>query len=315
MFQKAWAPQRPTIGFALFVLLTCPIAAAQLPSAPSPAPNRLTANREAAGAPQSPLLLGQSGGISTSESPSQSAERRPVPSAGPALQTVCPGDVCSPAQMVMCCGVAPDPFARYLKRPEVAPLTADDKFHLAVMNVFDPFNLLTIGADAAVGVALDSHSAYGPGFEGFAKYAGVSLTENMTGEFLGTFLVPSLARQDPRYHREPFMPVQRRILHAITQVVWAQSDSGRPMLNYGNIVGGIATATVSNTFVPGPGRQGVGNTSKRLALAFAFSPVGNLITEFVPDVARHINLKVVIFQRILNTISIEVSGTPTGAGM
>jgi hypothetical protein len=82
------------------------------------------------------------------------------------------------------------------------------------------------------------------------------------------------------------------------------------MFNYGNIFGGIATAVVSNTFVPGPNRQGFANTAQRLALAFAISPSGNLIEEFVPDVAHRINLRVVIFQRILNTVSFEVSGVP-----
>ena len=55
---------------------------------------------------------------------------------------------------------------------------------------------------------------------GFAKYSGVSLTEDMTGEFFGTFLVPSLVHQDPHYHREPYMPIKHRILHAFVQVVW-----------------------------------------------------------------------------------------------
>jgi hypothetical protein len=130
----------------------------------------------------------------------------------------------------------------------------------------------------------------------------------MTGEFFGTFLIPSLMHQDPHYHREPFLPIKRRILHAFVQVVWAQSYTGQPMFNYANVVGGIATAAVSNTFVPGPNRQGFGNTAQRLALAFAISPSGNLIEEFVPDLASHVNLRIVIFQRILNTVTLEESG-------
>jgi hypothetical protein len=65
---------------------------------------------------------------------------------------------------------------------------------------------------------------------------------------------------------------------------------------------------VSNTFVPGPNRQGFGNTAERLALAFAISPSGNLIAEFLPDVSNRINLRVVIFQRILNRVTFEESG-------
>ena len=45
------------------------------------------------------------------------------------------------------------------------------------------------------------------GLKGFAKYSGVSITEDMTGEFFGTFLVPSLMHQDPHYHREPYLPI------------------------------------------------------------------------------------------------------------
>ncbi len=208
----------------------------------------------------------------------------------------------------MCCGTAPSPFVLYLKSPDAVPLTARDNLHSAVMHVIDPFNLGTIAVDAAIGIASDSHTVYGPGFDGFAKYAGVSLTEDMTGEFFGTFLIPSLMHQDPHYHREPFMPVKHRILHAIAQVVWTKSYTGQPMFNYANIVGGIATAAVSNTFVPGPGRQGFGATAQRLAVAFAISPSGNLIEEFVPDLASRINLRVVIFQRILNTVSKEEGG-------
>lgn len=241
---------------------------------------------------------------------SSTANLRPVPGSAPILHNACPQDTCSAAQAMMCCGRAPSPFARYLKRPDVVPLTARDNLRSAVKDIIDPFNLLTIVGDSAFGVATDSHSPYGPGVDGIAKYGGVSMTEDLTGEFFGTFLVPSLMHQDPHYHREPFVSIKRRVWHAIVQVVWTQSYTGEPMFNYANVFGGIATAAVSNTFVPGPGRQGWKNTSERLAVAFATSPSGNLITEFVPDIADRINLRVVIFQRILNSVSLEEGGQP-----
>ena len=233
-----------------------------------------------------------------------------IPGEAPALHNACPRNTCPVAETTMCCRGASSPFAQYLRQPDVVPLTARDNLRSAVKGVIDPFNLLTIAADAAIGIGSDSHTAYGPGFDGFAKYSGVSLTEDMTGEFFGTFLVPSLVHQDPHYHREPYMPIKHRILHAFVQIVWTQSYTGTPMFNYANFVGGAATAAVSNTFVPGPNRQGFGNTAKRLAVAFAISPSGNLIEEFLPDVASRINLRVVIFQRILNTVTFEESGMP-----
>lgn len=254
------------------------------------------------------------------------ADRYPVPGAAPALHSSCQPVTCLRIPPSMCCGSVrlkcvkssknnqlvckefAAPFTQYLNLPGTAIWTWRDNAHLAIMHVIDPFNLGTIAADAIIGIASDSHTPYGPGVEGVAKYAGVSLTEDMTGEFVGTFLIPSPTHQDPRYHRVPYLSTKQRILHAVTQVVWTQSDTGKPMPNYGNIVGSVATASISNIYVPGQNRQGVANTAKRLGIAFAFSPTGNLIAEFFPDIANRLNLRVVIFQRILNTISIEESG-------
>ncbi len=232
-----------------------------------------------------------------------------LPFGTPVLQPCVP-NVSMSLTVTMSCESTNPLFQHYLKSSLVVLLTPRDKFIMATRDIFDPFNLLTIVADATYGVESDAHGVYGPGANGIAKYSGVSFTEDMASEYFGTFMVCSLARQDPHYHREPYRSLRHRILHAVVQVVWTQGDTGKPMFNYANFVGGIATAAVSNTFVPGPGRQGWGNTSLRLALAFASSPSGNLITEFVPDIASHINFHVVIFQRILNTVSNEEGGGP-----
>ena len=314
------------VGCAVLALAMTPLAAQTTPPRPAAAlPDAPSAVLAAATAPSfpgeppasgsEPLAFGQQPVYRPRHRsrgpglPEAIANMRPIPGAGPALYASCPKDACSVAQSVMCCEGLPSPFARFLKSPDAVPLSARTNLQSAINGVIDPFNLLTIGGDAAISVASDSHSPYGPGFDGFVRYAGVSLTEDMTGEFFGTFLFPSMFHQDPHFHRVPYLPVGRRILHAFTQVVWAQSYDGRPMFNYGNILGGVATAAVSNTFVPGPGRQGVSATAQRLAIAFAISPSSNLIAEFLPDVSRHINLRIVIFQRILNTVTEEESGT------
>ncbi len=43
-------------------------------------------------------------------------------------------------------------------------------------------------------------------------------------------------------------------------------------------------------------------------MGWASAPVGNYVTEFFPDVARRINLKVVFLQRIVNRVAIENGG-------
>jgi hypothetical protein len=76
-------------------------------------------------------------------------------------------------------------------------MTPEEKAWLAARNVVDPFNALTILGSSAIAVGSDSHSAYGPGMNGFKRAMGVSYTEDITAEFFGTFLIASIMHQDP----------------------------------------------------------------------------------------------------------------------
>jgi len=202
-----------------------------------------------------------------------------------------------------------DWYARFLNGPEVKPLTPGEKAWLAAHNLLDPFNLLTIGGEAAISVAADSHSAYGPGFPGWGRYTGVSFTQDMTGEFFGTFLIPSLVHQDPHYHREPKASIKHRIAHAALQVLWTQGDNGRGMINYANLAGSAIDGAISNLYVPGQQTRFSASAS-RYAIGLATDPIDNYITEFLPDVARHVRVKTVVLQRIIDQVARTDSSAP-----
>jgi len=193
-------------------------------------------------------------------------------------------------------------YARFLTGPQVNPFTPRDKARLAVHNLLDPFNLITIAGEAGISVGANSHSGYGPGMRGYGRYVGVSFTQDMTGEFFDTFLIPTLARQDPHYHRMPHASIQRRALHAAAQVFWTQGDNGKGMLNYGDLAGFAIDNEISNLYVPGQATRASG-TVTRYAVGLATAPVDNFIIEFLPDVARHIRVQVVILQRIINRVA------------
>ena len=193
-------------------------------------------------------------------------------------------------------------YMRFENGPQVKPLTPMEKAWLATKNVIDPFNAVTILGEAGISVAADSHSAYGPGFPGWGRNVGVSYTEDITGEFFGTFLIPSIAHQDPHYHRMPKASYKRRIFHAIDQIVWTEGDNGKGMLNYADLLGFAIDDEIGNLYVPG--RQTNGSaTAQRYGIALATAPIGNFITEFLPDVASHIHVQVVIVQRIINQVA------------
>ena len=166
-------------------------------------------------------------------------------------------------------------YARFVTGPEVKPFTPREKARLAVHNLIDPFNLLTIAGDAGIAVAANSHSGYGPGMTGFERYVGVSFTQDMTGEFFNTFLIPSLVHQDPHYHRMPNASVHRRAFHTVAQVFWTQGDDGRGMVNYANIVGFAIDGAISNLYVPGQQTQ-FSASAKRYTIALATAPIDNV---------------------------------------
>ena len=198
-------------------------------------------------------------------------------------------------------------YMRFENGPQVKPMTPKEKGWLATKNLIDPFNLITILGTAGISVAADPHSAYGPGMPGFGRYVGVTFTEDMTGEFFNTFLIPSIMHQDPHYHRMPQAKYPRRVLHAITQVAWTQGDNSKGMLNYGNLVGFAIDDEIGNLYVPGRETNGAA-TAQRYAIGLATAPIDNFITEFLPDVAKHIHVQVVIVQRIINQVASKDSG-------
>jgi len=193
-------------------------------------------------------------------------------------------------------------YERFADGPQTKPLTPRDKAWLAARNVADPFNNITILGEAAIAVASDPHSAYGPGMPGYARYIGVSYTQDMVGEFIDTFLIPSVVHQDPHYHRMPGARVSRRVFHATAQVLWSLGDNGKGMPNYANIVGFAINDEISNLYVPGR-ETDLGASASRYVIALATAPIDNYVTEFLPDVARHIHVEIVVLQRIINQVA------------
>jgi len=188
------------------------------------------------------------------------------------------------------------------------PLTSRQKGILAIQDVTNPFNLMAIVAEAGVGVGANSHSAYGPGLKGFGRLTGYQLLQDSQGEFFGTYLIPSLIHEDPRYRRMQNASVKRRIFHALARTVIAEHDNGRPMLNYATLLTYPISAELSNLYVPGV--QGNGpDTMRRIAIGFATDPASNLISEFLPDFARRIHVRSVFIQQIVNNMALNPVGT------
>jgi hypothetical protein len=92
------------------------------------------------------------------------------------------------------------------------------------------------------------------------------------------------------------------VRHAITQIVWTQGDNGRGMVNYADLVGAAASDEINNLYVPGR-QTNASASAERWGIGLATAPIDNFVSEFLPDVARHIHVQVVVIQRIINQVA------------
>ena len=199
-----------------------------------------------------------------------------------------------------------NPIQSIVSTPGVRPLTSEQKFRLAVHDVKDPFNLLVLTAGSGIFIATNAHNPYGPGLKGWGRIEGYTLVQDAQGEFFGTYAIPSIFHEDPRYHRMGGRNIPMRVVHAALHTYVSQHDDGRLMPNYATLLNYPIGAELANLWVPGTPVNAPA-TAKRIALGIATDPTGTLIGEFLPDVAKHVHIHIVFVQQLLNQV---VTGNP-----
>jgi hypothetical protein len=179
-----------------------------------------------------------------------------------------------------------------------APLTPAGKFQLALRNFSDPVNIGGTALDSEISNATSSAtSAFGTGWSGFGKRFGMSMADDGLNEFFSTFLVSSIAHQDPHYHRDPGASTGKRIFYALSRVVVARSDSGKPMFNYAEFVGTSSSALLETTY-HFERDESPGAISSRIFVSIGSDAAWNLMNEFLPDVAKHVNPRFFFLRRL-----------------
>jgi hypothetical protein len=167
-------------------------------------------------------------------------------------------------------GVVPNYYVTYI--PDAAPLTAKQKFKLAVKSTMDPVTFLLTGAIAGAQQANDSFKGYGQGAQGYGK---------RYGAFIGSAILPSLLKQDPRYFYKGTGSTRARLLYAIANAVVCKGDNGRWQANYSNILGSLAAGGLSNLYYPPEDRNGPALTFENAALGIGASAAANVFQEFI----------------------------------
>jgi len=182
------------------------------------------------------------------------------------------------------------------------PLGVSGKFRLAVANISDPFSIVTTALDSEFADATDGHTKLRTGMAGFGQRFGAAMGGQATSEMLSTFLISSIFHQDPHYHRDPEAPTRRRIGKALAYVLVTRSDSGKRMFNFAEVLGTTSSSIVEGSFHP-EWERGPGAAAGRIAISIGSDAAWNLMTEFLPDVARHLNPRWMLLRRLADRAS------------
>jgi Carboxypeptidase regulatory-like domain len=176
-------------------------------------------------------------------------------------------------------GIIPNFYVTYI--PDAAPLTPGQKFGLAWKSMVDPVTFGLTGAIAGLQQAQNDFSGYGQGAEGYGRRYGAAYGDMVTSTLIGSAILPSLLKQDPRYFYKGTGSKRSRLLYAIANSVICKGDNGRWQANYSAIIGGLAAGGISNLYYPAKDREGAELTFENALIGIGATAAANVLQEFV----------------------------------
>jgi len=186
-------------------------------------------------------------------------------------------------------GFIPNFYVSYV--PNAAPLTSKQKFELAGKVIVDPVTFGLTGAVAGLQQADNELGGYGQGAQGYAKRYGAAYADTVTGTLIGSAILPSLLKQDPRYFYKGTGSKRSRVLYALATSVICKGDDRHWQPNYSGILGSLAAGGISNLYYPAHDR-GAGLTFENTLIGIGTTAAANILQEFVirkltPNIPDH----------------------------
>jgi hypothetical protein len=180
-------------------------------------------------------------------------------------------------------------YKTYPTSQDYKPISARAKFNIATQDSFDRGTVATAAAFAGLGQLTNSTPSFGQGVAGYARYFGTGYADLVIGDYMTEAIYPALLHQDPRYFRQGTGSGWSRLGHAVGQIFWCRSDSGRMHFNFSEIVGNSTAVAISNAYYPD--NRTAGAAVGKLGLQVGVDMAGNILKEFWPDLSRKLQRK------------------------
>ncbi len=169
---------------------------------------------------------------------------------------------------------------------EWKPLTGREKFDYFLHHTYAPRTFVGAGIDVVADRAKGRNNPeYETGWRGWGQHYGINLATSETDVFFQRFFFAALLKQDPRYFRNPDLPLFKRALYSMSRVIITRTDAGGETFNSSSILGTATSQALSDLYVPGR-RQGMHPITGSLTFNLLRDAGMNLAHEFWPDVRR-----------------------------
>ncbi|MFL6304647.1 MAG: carboxypeptidase-like regulatory domain-containing protein [Candidatus Sulfotelmatobacter sp.] len=175
-------------------------------------------------------------------------------------------------------GFIPNFYVSYDR--DALPLNARQKFTLAWKTTADPFTIVGVAALAGIEQATNAFDGYGQGMQGYFKRLGASYADVVTGTYIGSAILPSLLKQDPRYFYKGTGSTRSRLLYALASPVICKGDNMRWQPNYSNVAGAVASGGISYLYYPQSDRNGAGLVMQNSLIRLGEMAFEGVIQEF-----------------------------------
>jgi hypothetical protein len=187
-------------------------------------------------------------------------------------------------------GFIPNFYVSY--ESDAVPLTTRLKFELAWHSSIDPVTFLGVATLAGIAHGTNDLDGYGQGAQGYAKRFGALYADDFIGTLVGSAMLTSLLKQDPRYFYRGKGSFGSRLGYSLANAAICKGDNGHWQPNYSGILGSLAAGGISYLYYPASDRHGPGLFFTNALIKAGENSVAGVFQEFViPKFTPHLRHK------------------------
>jgi hypothetical protein len=205
-----------------------------------------------------------------------------TPAAAPAATPAPAEQAAAPKQTKRILFIIPN-FRSVSADEKLPPTTTKEKFKLTMQDSFDYSAFAEVAILSGFSEAGNSVPQFGKGIGGYARYYWHGFADNTDGNLWVEFIVPTVAREDPRYYTLGHGGVVHRTVYSVSRLFITRNNNGNPTPNFSEIVGNGAAAGISGLYYPSAER-GWTKTGQRWFLEVGIDGISNVVKEFWPDI-------------------------------